>query len=112
MSEAAPVLSTDPYSVPLDQIDMSRAELYQDNLHWAYFERLRKEDPVHYCADSAFGPYWSVTKFDDILYVDKNHEIFSSEPAITIGDFADDFETPNFIVMDPPEHDVRRRTVT
>ena len=42
----------------------------------------------------------------------KNHEIFSSMPAITIGDFAEDFETPNFIVMDPPEHDVRRSTVT
>ncbi|MFP6793020.1 MAG: cytochrome P450 [Pseudomonadales bacterium] len=112
MSEAASVLPRDPYSVPLDQIDMSLADLYQQNLHWTYFERLRKEDPVHYCANSPFGPYWSITKFDDILYVDKNHEIFSSEPAITIGDFAEDFETPNFIVMDPPDHDVRRRTVT
>jgi cytochrome P450 len=112
MSEAASVLPRDPYSVPLDQIDMSLADLYQQNLHWAYFERLRKEDPVHYCANSPFGPYWSITKFDDILHVDKNHEIFSSEPAITIGDFAEDFETPNFIVMDPPDHDVRRRTVT
>jgi cytochrome P450 len=112
MSEAASVLPRDPYSVPLDQIDMSLADLYQQNLHWTYFERLRKEDPVHYCANSPFGPYWSITKFDDILHVDKNHEIFSSEPAITIGDFAEDFETPNFIVMDPPDHDVRRRTVT
>jgi cytochrome P450 len=112
MSEAASVLPRDPYSVPLDQIDMSLADLYQQNLHWAYFERLRKEDPVHYCANSPFGPYWSITKFDDILHVDKNHEIFSSEPAITIGNFAEDFETPNFIVMDPPDHDVRRRTVT
>jgi cytochrome P450 len=112
MSEAASVLPRDPYSVPLDQIDMSLADLYQQNLHWTYFERLRKEDPVHYCANSPFGPYWSITKFDDILHVDKNHGIFSSEPAITIGDFAEDFETPNFIVMDPPDHDVRRRTVT
>ncbi len=102
----------DPYAIPLDKIDMSQPELYQNNLHWALFERLRKEDPVHYCADSPFGPYWSITKFDDILHVDKHHEIFSSEPAITIGDFAEDFETPNFIVMDPPEHDVRRATVT
>ena len=88
MSEAASVLPRDPYSVPLDQIDMSLADLYQQNLHWTYFERLRKEDPVHYCANSPFGPYWSITKFDDILHVDKNHGIFSSEPAITIGDFA------------------------
>ncbi len=112
MSTAAPLLTTDPYSMAIEKIDMSQASLYQDNLHWAYFERLRKEDPVHYCADSPFGPYWSITKFDDIMYVDKHHELFSSKPVITIGDFADDFETPNFINMDPPEHDVRRQTVT
>ncbi len=102
----------DPYSVPLQDIDMSVPELYQHNLHWAYFARLRKEDPVHYCAESAFGPYWSVTKFDDIMYVERNHELFSSAPVITIGDFADDFETPNFITMDPPDHDARRIAVT
>ena len=112
MSAIASDMPEDPYSIPIDQIDMSRAELYQNNLHWAYFERLRKEDPVHYCAESAFGAYWSVTKFEDIMYVDRNHQLFSSKPAITIGDFADDFETPNFIVMDPPDHDVRRKTVT
>lgn len=112
MNVTASSLPSDPYSIPLDQIDMSQPGLFQQNLHGAYFARLRKEDPVHYCAESAFGPFWSITKFEDILHVDRNHEIFSSEPAITIGDFADDFKTPNFIVMDPPDHDVRRRTVT
>jgi cytochrome P450 len=48
----------------------------------AYFERLRREDPVHYCANSKFGPYWSITKFNDIMAVDTNHKVFSSdEPA-------------------------------
>ncbi|MEJ0044046.1 MAG: hypothetical protein WDM81_18340 [Rhizomicrobium sp.] len=37
---------------------------------WPYFERLRREDPVHYCADSEFGPYWSITKYNDIMAVD------------------------------------------
>lgn len=106
------VPNPDPYSMPLDEIDMSVPELYQHNLHWAYFKRLREEDPVHYCADSAFGPYWSVTKFDDIMYVERNHELFSSEPVITIGDFAEDFVMPNFINMDPPKHDAQRMTVT
>jgi hypothetical protein len=53
-----------------------------------------------------------VTRFDDILYVDKNHEILSSEPAIAIGDMPDDLDTPNFIAMDLQEPDVRRRTAT
>ncbi|MEE8244799.1 MAG: cytochrome P450 [Pseudomonadales bacterium] len=106
------VPNPDPYSMPLDEIDMSVPELYQHNLHWAYFARLRQEDPLHYCANSAFGPYWSVTKFDDIMYVERNHELFSSEPVITIGDFAEDFVMPNFINMDPPKHDAQRMTVT
>ena len=60
----------DPHSIPLEEIDVTDAELFETDTLWGYFERLRKEDPVHYCADSEFGPYWSVTKFDDIVYVD------------------------------------------
>ena len=71
----------DPYSIPLDQIDVSDAELFETDTLWGYFERLRNEDPVHYCARSEFGPYWSVTKFDDIVHVEKHPEIFSSEPT-------------------------------
>ena len=53
----------DPYSIPLERIDVSDAELFETDTHWGYFERLRKEDPVHYCAASEFGPYWSVTRY-------------------------------------------------
>lgn len=102
----------DPYSLPLESLDVSQARLFQTNTHWDYFERLRKEDPVHYLADSQFGPFWSVTRFKDIMAVDKNHEVFSSEGGIVIGDRAPDFQTPNFISMDPPKHDVQRMTVS
>ena len=44
-------------SIPLAQIDVSHPELWRTNSHWPYFERLRREDPVHYCANSLFGPY-------------------------------------------------------
>ncbi|MBH2009602.1 MAG: hypothetical protein I8H71_07875, partial [Xanthomonadaceae bacterium] len=53
------------YAIPLEDIDVSNPELFRDNTMWGYFERLRREDPVHYCKDSLFGPYWSVTKFKD-----------------------------------------------
>lgn len=102
-------------SIPLDQIDVSNPELWMTDTHWPYFERLRKEDPVHYCANSLFGPYWSVTKFDDIMAVDINHEAFSSEASlggIAILDQQDDVSLPMFIAMDPPKHDVQRLTVS
>jgi hypothetical protein len=31
--------------------------------------------------DCPFGPFWSITRFDDIVAVDSNHEVFSSEFA-------------------------------
>ena len=64
-------------AMPLDKIDVSDPELYRTNTFWPYFERLRREDPVHFCAESMFGPYWSVTKYNDIVHVDTNHGIFT-----------------------------------
>ena len=49
----------EPYSIPLEEIDVSDAELFEADTLWGYFERLRKEDPVHDCAESEFGPFWS-----------------------------------------------------
>ena len=102
---------TNPADMPLEAIDVSDASLYESDRHWGFFERLRAEAPVHYLKDSPFGPFWSVTRFDDIQYVDKHHEIFSSEPAIILGDQPEDFELTNFISADPPRHDVQRRAV-
>ncbi|MCP5178787.1 MAG: cytochrome P450 [Pseudomonadales bacterium] len=111
MAEAPVVTPVDVQSIPLAQIDVSRAELFQTDTHWEYFRRLRREDPVHYCGQSLFGPYWSVTKFRDIMEIEKNHQVFSSEPGITLADRPEDFQTTNFIAMDPPKHDVQRKTV-
>ncbi|HEY5645761.1 MAG TPA: cytochrome P450 [Pseudomonadales bacterium] len=105
------MLRADPHQVPLEDIDMSQPSLFEQNKHLPYFERLRREDPVHYCAQSAFGPYWSITKFDDIVFVDKHHELFSSADGIILADRPADFETVNFIGMDPPKHDQQRKAV-
>ena len=107
-----PTTKEDIWSIPLDQLDPSIKERFVDESMWAVFERLRKEDPVHYTAESEFGPYWSVTKFNDIMTVDTNHGVFSSEPAITIAEPDDDFQLPMFIAMDPPKHDAQRKVVS
>ncbi len=101
----------DPYTIPLEELDPSKADLFLNQQHWAYFERLRKEDPVHFVDSEEFGPFWSVTKFKDIMYVDSHHELFSSEPRIVLGESKIDFEPPMFIAMDPPRHDEQRSAV-
>jgi len=102
----------DAWSTDLESLDMSRPERFRDDTIWPFFARLRKEAPVHYCPDSANGPFWSVTKFNDIMHVETNHKIFSSEPAITLFEPEEDFPLPMFIAMDPPKHDVQRKTVS
>ncbi len=102
----------DPWAEPLETLDPSRAELFETGAHYAYFERLRREDPVHYTPDSMFGPYWSITRFHDIVAVDTNHQTFSSNRDIVIGDNPEGFAPPMFIAMDPPRHDVQRKTAT
>ncbi|MDE0856604.1 MAG: cytochrome P450 [Nevskia sp.] len=103
------------YAIPLDQIDVSNPELFRNNTMWDYFARLRREDPVHYCGQSLFGSYWSVTRFQDIMQVDTNPEVFSSESrngGITIMDSNAAASLPMFIAMDPPRHDEQRKVVS
>lgn len=102
----------DPESIPLEKIDVSDSELFEADEIWGFFERLRREDPVHWCAKSPEGPFWSVTRYDDVVYVEKNPQIFSSEPTIVIPDPDPEFPVePGFIGMDDPRHQEHRKVV-
>jgi cytochrome P450 len=104
------------WSLPLDKLNPAQPELFQKDAMWPIFERLRKEAPVHHCTEHEFGPYWSITKYNDIMAVDTNHEVFSSDylrGGITINGGQTNMEPlPMFIAMDPPRHDVQRKAVS
>ena len=72
-------LEANPYALPLEQIDVSNPWLYQQDLIGPYFDRLRHEAPVHYCANGAYGAFWSITRYDDIVAVNANDEVFSCD---------------------------------
>jgi cytochrome P450 len=105
-------VASDIDSLPLDTLDVSDPLLYQNDSYYPYFARLRREDPVHYCPASQYGPYWSVTKYKDIMKVETSHQIYSSDPAIAIIDPVQGLERQSFISMDPPKHDEQRKTVS
>jgi cytochrome P450 len=111
------------WSIPLAEINPASAERFQNDTIWPYFERLRRVDPVHFTADSEFGPYWSVTRWDDIMAVDTNHQDFSSAEGIGIINLEALREQQRvmgerrrrgagFITMDEPEHGAHRKAVT
>jgi len=114
MSEVKNTQYLDPSKIPVSDIDVSDPALYQNDSFYPYFQRLRQEDPVHYCADSPFGPYWSITKYDDIMKVELDHKNFSSAAhlgGISIRDSPYGETMNSFISMDQPEHMVQRKTV-
>src|SRR5690348_10431428 len=98
----------------LRSIDVSDPRLYQDDSWRPLFAQLRRADPVHYCEVSPFGPYWSVTRYDDIFAVELDHETYSSSSelgGIQVADQPKGQERTSFIRMDPPGHTAQRRTV-
>src|SRR5665213_376929 len=114
-------------ATPLEQINPGKVERFQSDTIWPYFERLRREDPVHFTAESEFGPYWSITRWDDIMAVDTNHEAFTSSEGIGLPNkkameeqekvFAQMGQQrrrggAGFITMDEPEHSIHRKAVS
>ena len=103
------------HSLPLDKLDPSDPRLYYDDVWQPYFERHRREAPVNFIPESPYGPYWSVSKYRDIVQVEVNHKVFSSSDelgGIQINDAPKGMERTSFIRMDPPDHDDQRREVS
>jgi cytochrome P450 len=114
-SERSPVFVETPIpdgaNVKLADIDTGNPFLYRQGQWLSHFKRLRDDAPVHYQTKGPFGPFWSVTRYDDILAMDKNHHLFSAEPYIFMGKPPAGFDIAMFIAMDPPKHDVQRQAV-
>jgi cytochrome P450 len=103
------------YSTPLKDFHVGAPRLFQNDTLWPWFERLRKEEPVHYCTNAPIEPYWSVVKYNDIMQVDTSHGVFSSDSTlggISIRDVPVGYDWPSFIAMDQPRHAEQRKTVS
>lgn len=103
------------YATPLKDFHPGAPRLFRDDTLWPWFERLRAEEPVHYCTNAPIEPYWSVTRYHDIMHVDTSHHLFSSDQrlgGISIRDAPDGYDWPSFIAMDEPRHSAQRKTVS
>lgn len=106
-------MTQDPDTINLDELDLMNPKLFHNDYHVRIFERLRAEDPVHYQKDhEEIGPFWSITRYEDIMAVDTDHETFSSDGSIVATDVDEEFPLPMFIAMDPPKHDRQRKEVS
>ena len=100
--------------VSLEDINIVDPEIWRQGMYWERFKRMRDEDPLHWTPDSFAGPFWSVTRYEDIMKIDIDHKRFSSSwehGGIVLGEPIEDFELPMFIAMDEPRHSEQRKTV-
>ena len=96
---------------PLDaHLDMSDPIFFKQDTWRPSFALLRRESPVHYCPSSPYGPYWSITRFQDVQDVELDYSVFSSDSSRG-GIRIDNRLRDSFISSDPPRHTIERRTI-
>ena len=69
------------WATPLADLHPADPQHFVDNVEGHIFDRLRAEDPVHrgHSPVPEVGDYWSVTRYQDVMYVDTHPELFSSD---------------------------------
>src|SRR5580658_5646758 len=106
------------YATPLEELNPAQPELFQKDAMWPIFDRLRAEDPVHHTPESDYGAFWSIARYNDVMAIETNHQVFSSADGITLqsleakAEMARRTQRNSFISMDPPRHDEQRKTVS
>jgi linalool 8-monooxygenase len=106
-----------------DVIDLRNPDLYVAGVPHEIFTRLRREDPLHWNAESDGPGFWCVTRYDDIVAISKDPARFSSarehgghrmfdEQTVGIGGGGVAMTEAPMISMDPPAHVSYRRMVT
>jgi cytochrome P450 len=96
----------------LDSIDLADPTVWDDGPPYELFARMQREAPVHFSPQNnapGEGGFWSITRFDDIRAISRDHKTFSSERRGIFN--VDDMGVPldlqrlQLISMDPPRHD-------
>jgi cytochrome P450 len=110
-----------PPHVPLADVDLGSWDFWglDDSLRDGAFATLRREAPISFHRAYVTDPeadvagHWAVTRYDDVFYVSRHPEIFSSALGIVVGD-----QTPelaeyfgSMIAMDDPRHTRLRNIV-
>jgi cytochrome P450 len=99
------------------EFDLSDPALFASGDHLAAFARLRREQPVYQQDAPDGGSFWSVTRYDDLVRVARDHEYFTASDGPTLepldaGIFAMAAQTDAItFISDPPEHTAQRTLV-
>lgn len=94
--------------VPTDDgnADLSSHDTFVAGPPFNTFARLRRDDPLHWSDWSGGKGFWSVTRYADILEMNRNTKVFSSAQGIRMEDqsYEEYLARRTFQETDPPEH--------
>ncbi len=100
----------------MELLDLSDPASFAQGFPHALFRRLRRDAPVAWHqGDVHGGPgYWVLSRYEDVKFVSKHPELFSSVPGTQIQDFTKEemLGPPSMIGMDPPAHARYRKLVS
>jgi cytochrome P450 len=102
------------YSVPAEEIDFGAFDTWPDTEigREAMFAKMRTERPLSFHTEPGFdvippGPgYWSLVKYDDVIFASRNPDIFVSGQGSNIPDMPAEVNElfGSMINMDAPRH--------
>ena len=95
-------------TVALDGVDLSSPDTFVDGVPFETFDRLRKEAPVFF-HDEPDGPgFWCVTRYADLVAVNRDNQLFSSNRRTALFMESDEEMLAQqrlmMLNMDPPMH--------
>jgi len=103
-------------------VDLSDPESFAAGVPHEYFHSLRATSPVHWQPECKLpgvpqGPgYWALTRYEDVAYVSKHPELFSSERGTSVLSDLPRKDADNMrqqlINMDPPLHTALRKLMS
>jgi cytochrome P450 len=90
--------------------DLGSHDAFSDGVPHNTFTRLRREDPVSWSDWDGGEGYWSITRHQDIMEMNRNFAVFSSARGIRMEDqtYEEYLARRTFQEIDPPEHMMTR----
>ena len=87
-------------------LDISDHDSFKSGVPHKTFERLRNEEPIFWTKEKNGRGFWSILRHSDILKVNQNYKVFSSERGIRIEDQTEEeyIARRTFQETDPPAH--------
>jgi cholest-4-en-3-one 26-monooxygenase len=110
------VATTDGAITVDPEFDIQSHDLYLDGPPYARFERLRREAPLfrHECGNrDEIDWFWALTRYDDIVTVSRQWDVYSSAAGVTLARERPDMELARMMLeIDPPDHTRLRNLVS